>query len=179
VTFSGTIALGHLLVASGIAIHCQSGEVSGTALLGGTVHASALFKECSVLENKFCKIYETKADHEAGANAGNIIASGLGLLLLHAGVHYLKVEGVVLSTIWLGGKLCTLPLENVVSGSTAFKLPTALTELVTQGAETISSATAALLGVQLKYGLENASLDGGATSVKLTGALVGKTFGAE
>ncbi|HEV7399052.1 MAG TPA: hypothetical protein VGN84_02160 [Solirubrobacterales bacterium] len=193
---AGTGGLGILLVpAIKLELHCTGADVtSSTVLLGGVAHATVLFLGCTVLKNSFCHVYPTKAEAEkdSGTGLGDITASGLGLLRLHGSpvVHYLEVEGPEggtkpFTTIFFGGAECTLPIENKVTGKTAFKLPGALTPAVNQTLESINEATGTLLGVQLKFGLNNAFIHGGTfatpttASVHLSGANVGKTWGSE
>lgn len=128
-TVLGTAAAGELLVPGiGLAIGCTGGTFSGSALAGGVVHGTILFSGCIVLgSDKFCKTYETEANHIAKTNPGNLTAGGLGLILLHKGEHYVVFLGHPFSTVWINGTGCTLPLNNTVSGTVAFKLPSALT----------------------------------------------------
>jgi hypothetical protein len=198
----GTIGHGILLVpVIGLEILCTGGTFSATVLLGGVVHATALYNGCIVVGNKNCVVYENKSDDEALVNGGHVVASGLGELILHKNVTtnenetYLKVAGAPFSTIYLGNvpgkKLCTLTLANEVSGSTAFLLPNALKELLNQLIHPLTTADEELLnlnakkeglnlGLQLFYGKELALLDGGIISdAHLTGALKDKTWGAE
>jgi hypothetical protein len=179
-TVGGTLPLGILLVSNGLEIHCNKGDVKhALAKQGGTASAELLFLECKVLNNKFCTIYPTEEDLEEETNSGRIIAAGSGELILHSGAHYLKAASASFSTVYMGGPACTLPAKNVVSGSTALSLPSALSELVEQPVSTINAATEALLKVQLFYGKETATLDGAAGAAKLTGENAGKTWGGE
>lgn len=184
---SGTLAKGKLLV-PGLALTfvCLKGKGTGTVLLGGTAHATILFEECSVEGNKFCKTYETKAKMESEVEPGNITASGLGEVILMEGKHYLLVSSGagIFSQIFLtkSTKGCTLPLEETVTGSTVFSLPTALTSSVNQTLSTIPQAELEKLFPSdvLKYGNQTAWLDeGGSTNLALSGANIGKAWGAE
>jgi hypothetical protein len=192
----GTIGHGILLVPGlSLEILCTGGTFSGTVLLGGVAHAQALYNGCVVVGNKNCVIYENKMDDELFLNSGHIVASSLSEVILHNGEHYLKVSGAPFGIIYFGNqagkKLCTLPLENEISGSTAFLLPNALSNLINQLIHPLTTADEELLnlnakkeglnlGLQLFYGKELALLDGGIISdAHLTGALKGKTWGAE
>ncbi len=184
---TGTIAEGELLVPGLLTINCTGGTFTGTLLLGGTVHANLLYSGCSVLGNAFCKPFETHAKMltNLAADRGFISASGLGLLELMGSKHYLLVESTeaaAFSTIYLtpAAAGCALPLESKVFGSTVLELPTALTMLLTQTVKTIPQAELESLWPSdiLKYGNQNAWLDGGTASVVLAGALADKFWGA-
>lgn len=185
--FLGAIAAGKLLVPGlGITISCAGGVLTGTALLGGTVHARALFNGCFVEGNKFCKLYETKLKKEMNEGAGNIEALGLGELLLHNGEHYVKFESTLaeaLATIFMTRSSlgCALPLEELVTGAVVFKLPKALEELLLQPTETVPQATLEKLfpNFILRYGNQIAWLDGGAASAHLAGIFKDDLWGME
>jgi hypothetical protein len=180
---SGTIAKGSLLVPGlFFTITCTSGAFSGTILLGGVAHASILFSGCEA--SSVCKPFETKAKMETNltADKGFIVASGLGELVLMGEKHYLLVSSTGFTTIYWP-KLCPLTLETIISGSTVFLAPNALTQLVNQTLSTIPKAELESLfpGETLAYqGAQLGWLDeGGTTSAALTGANVGKTWGGE
>jgi len=189
-TVAGTGAEGELLVPGlGLKINCTSSAIAGTLELAGMAKAVVTFSTCTVLENKFCTVYPTALDREKQTNKGKLVADGLGQLQLDEKVHYLKVEGLTVggvlqpfTTVYFGGAGCTLPQPNDIGGTTSFKLPTALTESVNQSLSVVETeAEEKLFGaVGLTYGKEPASIMGGAvTNLHLTGANVGKTFGAE
>ncbi len=182
----GTVAEGELLVPGlSLNINCKKGTFTGTIKKGGGASAKILYSECEVLGNKFCKTYETKANMESEVNAGNLVAEGSGEIILMGEKHYLLVSSgaTPFTTVYFtkSTKGCTLPLEETVSGSTVFLLPTALTSLVTQTVETIPQATLETLFATdiLKYGNQTAWLDGGKTSVVLSGANKGKPWSGE
>lgn len=163
-TFLGSAGSGALITAeSKLEFHCTTGAVTGTVLLGGTVHAHVLFNGCAVVGNKLCVIYPTAADRTANTNAEKILAEGLGEVILHGSVYWAKFSSASFSTIFLSKKACTLPPENVVSGSAAFKLPSATTSSLNHTVETINATDETLLGVALKYGTEKANLAAGTT----------------
>lgn len=191
-TILGSVASGELLnfFITG-RIFCSGGVFSGTVLQGGVAHVTALFSGCSILNAKVCKIYEDEANHLAQTNPGNIHAGGLGLILLHNGEHYVVFLGHPFATIWIGGGGCTLPLSNTFSGTLAFKLPTALSDLVSQAITNVASEAAlATLGtllnstllalgygdLGLKYGNEEVHIDGGNSSGHLSTL---ETWGAQ
>lgn len=187
-SIAGTLGEGKLLVPEiGITFKCTGATFNGTVLLGGTAHVGVLFSGCEVEGNKFCKTFETKANMESETQSGFLSASGLGELVLMGGNHYLLASSGAspFSTIYLtkSAKGCTLPLEEVVVGSTVFALPNALTPSVVQTAATIPQTELESLfpNDKLKYGLLKAWLDGGGSiTAQLTGALnKGKPWGGE
>jgi len=192
-TVAGTAGAGTLLVPTVVTINCTSGDVtSATVLLGGTAHATLLALGCTVEGAvKTCLVYPTKADMEAKTNAGDITASGLGLLILMGTApvkHYLLLEekevgGVKtpFTTVYFSPEPCTLPLENVITGSTVLELPGALTQSVNQELKTIPQATLESLfpSDKLAFGGHPAWLDGATAQAHLTGANLNKKWGAE
>jgi hypothetical protein len=187
-TVSGTVAEGKLLVPGlPLTIKCTGGNASGTVLLGGVVHATILFTGCFAEGAEgTCKPYETKAlmEENAAGPRGNILASGLGEIILMEGKHYILVESAKetpFSTIYWQ-RLCSQPLETKIFGSTVFFAPNALTQLVNQTLSTIPQAELETLfpNDKLFYGTQAAWLDGGGTTnAALTGANVGKKWGGE
>lgn len=170
----------------GFVIACTGTTLSGTILLGGTAHATALFSGCSVEGNKFCKTYETKLKMESETEPGFILTGGLGALVTIGGEHYLLIEGsggAPFTTIFFTkmSKGCTLPLENTKTGSFVMKAPTALTPSVAQSVETISQSELEKIfpGDILKYGNQPGWIDGGSVTLSLTGANKGQKWGAE
>jgi hypothetical protein len=179
-TVTGSSPSSTLLVSNGLEINCTSEHHEETRILWGLYTHKKLTKlGCTVIGNKFCTVYKSAADAAAKTNPGQILVEGSGVPILHGGAHYIKTESAKFSTIFMGGSLCTLPKENLLSGSTAYSLPKALEELVNQPIAPISAATEALLGVQLFYGKETATVDGTSGTLALSGPNKGKTWGAE
>src|SRR6185295_527775 len=141
-SIAGTLGEGSLLVpALALTIKCTGGTSSGTVLLGGTAHASALFSGCVASTGAACKPFETKAKMETNltADKGFIVASGLGELVLMGtspNKHYFLVSGPALAQIYWP-KLCALALEVNVAGSTVLELISVLTLTVNQPTEII------------------------------------------
>jgi len=192
-TASGSTAVaGKLLLENGLTIVCNAAEANATLEAAGMAKATVNFSTCSVEGNKFCKVYPTKADMTAKTNAGKLVGTGLGTLILHETSHFLDVEGLgvnkTFSTIFTNtaAEGCTLPLENEVTGLDVLALPNALTHSVNQvirGLTPAEETLLATLGIKraLKYGNEGAKLDPAeVTNVHLTGASdVGKKFGGQ
>ncbi len=182
-TVQGTIAEGEFLL-PGISttLRCTGGTLSGTVLLGGVVHASALFSGCEILGSAVCKPFETKAKMETNltADKGFIAASSLAELVLMGGQHYLLVSSTNFTTIYMP-KICASPLENVVGGTFVLAIPQALTPSVSQTVNTIPQAELESLWPLdiLKCGTSGAWFDGGSASVTLSGANKGKQWGGE
>ena len=187
-TVAGTAGEGELLVEPlGLKINCTSGSVTGVIEAEDKAKATVLYNGCKVLENKFCKLYENESDMLNHVNDGHLIATGTGLLGLHNGKHYLTITGLGVNqsfaTVFtnLDTEGCTLPLETLVTGSTAFLLPTALEELKNQTLETVTLTEEELLlgGKKLFYGKEAAHLTGGKVSdLHLTGKRENQPWGA-
>jgi len=196
-TVAGTGVEGELLVPGiGLNINCTSSAFTGTLLPAGAADASVLFSGCTVLGNKFCKIYENEANMNAKTNAGNILATGTGELHLHEGQHYLIVKGVgaeeIFTTVYFNtaAEGCNLGgLSMVIKGLTALVLPTGLTNLVNQTIAPLTAADDLLLNgsaagqlnlkLIFKFGNEPARLDGGEiTNAHLTGKRVGQKWQA-
>jgi len=191
-TATGTAGTGKLLLENGLTIVCTAGEANATLEAAGMAKATVNFSTCSVEGNKFCKVYPTKADMTAKTNAGKLVATGLGTLILHETSHFLHIEGLgekkTFSTIYTNtaAEGCTLPLENEVTGLDVLALPNALTHSVNQVIRGLTPAEETLLGTlgighALKYGNEGAKLDPAeVTNAHLTGAAdVGKKFGGQ
>jgi hypothetical protein len=166
--FTGTVSPGELL-AEGLAISCTGGTGEGTVTAGGTALAKAKFTTCSVLESKFCKVYEglTKdKDVTTLFGEGSVKALGKGKLLLHKGKHYFLVEedGEPFSLLDVYGELCPLipaaktPLHVKITGSFVIELPDALSDLKAHTFKTLTLAEQKTLfpGHVLRLG-ENAS----------------------
>jgi len=178
---------GELLTVGGLKITCSSSNASGTVLLGGTAHATVNFAGCKVLNNANCVVYPTSTDAAAKTNKEKLIASGLGSIIAHGTERYLLIDSGAgtFSTVYLesGAFSCLLPLTNIIQGKEAFFLSTASSELLTQTLKTLTATQRALLngagagqlslGIQLKYGNENADLEepdkpnAGANTVKV------------
>jgi len=182
-TFEGTIAEGELLLPGiQVTLRCAGGTFTGTALLGGVAHVSALFSGCEVLSSKLCKPYETHAKMltNLAADRGFIAAAGLGELVLMSGKHYLLVSSSNFTTIYMPA-VCASPLENIVSGTFVLALPEALTLSVSQTVNTIAQAELESLWPSDLFfcGSSGAWLDGGSASVTLSGPNKGLKWGAE
>jgi hypothetical protein len=150
-----TVGAGELL-AEGLAIHCTGGTGTGTVLAGtpttsGTALAEATFSGCTVLESKFCKVYERLGTDKVTSTLtgeGKIKARGKGKLLLHKGKHYFLVEedGEPFSLLDVYGELCPLipkantPLHVVIPGSLVVELPDALSDLKAHTFKTLTLA---------------------------------------
>ena len=90
---TGTAAAGKLLVPGlALTIECTLGDIDGTLEAEGMALVKVLFLGCKVEGNKFCKVYPTEADRNAKTNVEDLTATGLGLLKLMGGKHYLLVE---------------------------------------------------------------------------------------
>jgi hypothetical protein len=148
---TGTVSAGELL-AEGLAINCSlGGTVTGTVLAGGTALAEITFNGCSVLESKFCKVYEALGTDKVTSTLTGIEkvkAKGKGKLLLHKGKHYLLIEedGGPFALFDVYGELCPLipkantPLHVNVTGSTVVELLDALSDLKTHTFKTLTLA---------------------------------------
>lgn len=183
-TFEGTIAEGELLLPTiAVTLRCIGGTFSGTALLGGVAHVTALFSGCEILNSGgLCKPFETKAKMEGNlaTDKGFIAASGLAELLLMGGQHYLLVSSSNFTTLYMP-KLCSASLETVIPGSFVLAFPQALTPSVSQTVNTISQAELESLWPldRIICAGGGAWLDGGSASVTLSGPNKGQNWGAE
>ena len=197
-TFLGTGLSGELLVPGiGLEIFCNKSKVTGNISANDRVLAEVLFEECRVLNNNFCKIFETKANMEANTSAGNLVAKGEGLIYLHGGKHYLLAEqhsGATSFTTYYfspASKGCSLPLENTINGTTILELETLLTPGKKQSAKALLdmeiqllfreelSATFGANGDKLFYGTEPAELHGGLAEVHLSGPHAGQSWSGD
>jgi hypothetical protein len=185
-TFSGESGAGKLLVPGlSLTIECTSGDVTGIAFRGGTVLANVLFLGCKVAGNLFCKVYPTEADRNAKIGAGDITAVGKGPLLLMGGKHYLLAEedGQAFTLIWFSkaSEGCTLNSGECVTGSTALEIEDALVNQQLHSARPLTQAEIEALypADLLSYGNQRAWLDGGLTTVHLSGANANANWSAE
>jgi hypothetical protein len=148
-----TVGAGGLL-SEGLGVNCTGGTGSGVIKKkGATATVEALFTGCTVVQSKFCKVYEgLKIDKEKTTlfGEGNIKASGFGRLLLHEAKHYLLVEGLgankVISLFDVYGELCPLnsganPLHVELKGTTVVEQPDALTNQKTHEIRTLDLST--------------------------------------
>ncbi len=182
----GTGGKGKLLVpALTLELECTTGKIKGKGknTAGSDFHGTAhiLFHGCLVIGNKFCKVYPTAADRTAKTNAGLLLAEGLALIITSGASRYVKASQIgaaPFSTIFLtkAAEGCTLPAENTVTGTAAFKIDTFGTEALEHELLDITPAEETTLGVALKYGENPATLDEGNGSGKLVGAFLGKKF---
>jgi hypothetical protein len=176
-------------------VACETGGIAGTASAGGTVQVTILYEGCEIPSKKECLIYETQKTHESGSFDGYFQITGTGELILHSSNHYVTLKGNPLGTIWIGNtkhetpNTCKLPLSVTVSGTTALKLPNALTPAVSQVVKTLSAAEeTALKSLIMGFGLTLTTptgtkfaahpKEGGEGNVHLVGPLLNKLWGA-
>jgi len=185
-TVSGTFGETELLTQK-IKVFCHGATPTGTLITGGTGKFKILFDTCEVLENSSCIVYETEKDHKEKMFTGYYQISGTGGIFLHAGTHYIWIEGEPLGVIWFGDngkKECTLPLSLTISGTFALKTPNVLTLSVLQTLQTTTAAEETSLETLfpefgLFLGASEAHYKAGSTgSISLGGALAGKKWGA-
>jgi hypothetical protein len=182
-------------------INCTGSEIkNGKIFESDKLLAEILYNGCTVLGNKFCKVYETKMDMELATNPEHFILKLKALLLLHESIsggkkHYLLVEedGGQYGTIFLSSstKGCGLPLESTFSGSTIMELSDVLTSQLTHLIKPLLDMEIQLLfreelkatfgehGAELPYGTERIELHKGLTTIKLIGANMGRNWSGE
>lgn len=189
VKLEGTSTAGKLLVpAIGLELECGNSEIEGAgkniteeSLLHfhGTIHI--LFHLCIVIGNKFCKVYPTATDRTNKTNAGLLLIKVLWLFRTSGTSHYFLAQQIgasPITTIFLSKSTegCTLPPENTVTGSAAYKIDNPTTEAVEHEVLDITPAEESTLGVSLSYGANPASLDEGTAKGHLVGTFLGKKF---
>ncbi len=171
-------------------IECSAFTVQlGDYLVGGTGHVKLLYSGCLVYGTNpslvaiggGCTIYPTAADRTAETNKGHITAEALLLVLNHTGVDGSKVvvnvdpagpvvEGTPIFTK-IFFKNCSAASADIRGGFTLL--------LHTSGHQLkhlFQEATGTFKLNQLKWGLNNANILGGAW-VELTGAHAGRHWG--
>lgn len=179
---------GKLLVPSlSLELECTSSEIEGKGKNNSEgrvdyhILIHILYHGCNVVGNKFCKVYPTAADRTAKTNAGLLLAHILILIITSGSNRYAKatqVGAAPFSTIFMTKSTegCTLPAENAVTGSTAFKIDTPETESLDHEFLDITVAEETTLGVELQLGAVPALLDEGNAKGKLVGIFLGKKF---
>ncbi len=154
-----------------------------------------LLHKCTVEEGGAnCTIYPTRADLQAGTNAGSIHTSlsALWLTRLAGGIGHIRLEGAnglgnglranTIAVWYYSGAKCTLPEETETNGVFALMIPNAATESKEHTIEDISLAeetalkTAGMTDIGLFYGKEPAEIEGGRVTGGLVGALLGLNF---
>jgi len=184
-TATGTGGSITLTSSGGVKLTCSTvdyGKV--TWLKKGDIHANNVKTlGCSIAGNEACEVFPTEKDAENKTNAKTLTVTADGRLVLSGTSHYIELVGLgaekLVMKVYLVGASCSLPKESKVTGSTAFELPSALTEWSQQPMKMTKPETAKLLGVQLFFNKETATLSANEASLELSGANAGKTWGAE
>ncbi len=165
--------------------------------LGLHLHANflLLLHKCTIEEGGAnCTIYPTRADVNAGTNAGLLHLSMLALWLTRlAGARdHIRLEGTnglgnglkanTFAVWYYGGPKCTLGEETELNGVFVLAIPNATTEAKEHTIEDISLPeeealkTAGMTDIGMKYGNEPLELVGGSATGGLIGALAGLNF---
>ncbi len=174
---------GNLTIAGlGTEVRCTAvTPANATAQRHGLILGSLLYTGCTVLETSAllhelpCAISDRGGDQELGKIKTNLIH---GLVFLHNAKSYVLIKpdppGTVFVEVELKGAECPVSGLYPVAGSTILLITAghALDLLLTP----VNNPTL-FLGDRLRFGERNATLSGSAVAL-LTGALVGKQWGA-